>query len=73
MKNNKEKRNNNMGIKFSGKSGSISFHYNNFKLLEHDLRTRLMPSLDDKHQKKLDTWIKRKEIEEQIKDNKLPN
>lgn len=75
MKNNKtdKKRNDDMGFKFSGKSGSIIFNYIDFKLFEKDLRTRLMPSLDDPSQKKLDTWIKRKEVETQLENNILPN
>ena len=74
MKNNKKdkKEKNDMSIKFSGKSGSISFHYNDVEKFTHDLKTRLMPSLDDLSQKKLDIWIKRKEVEEQIKHHILP-
>jgi len=72
-KKDKKEKNDDMGIKFSGKSGSIIFNYIDFKLFENDLRTRLMPSLDDPSQKKLDIWLKQKEVEEQIKDRVLPN
>ena len=51
-------KNDGLKIESSGKSGSLSFGYNDVNKFKKDLQTKVIPFLNDENQKRLDQWIK---------------
>ena len=72
-KKSKQKEEDEMAIEFQFKGGRIAFHYKDLEEFKHDLKTRVLPFIDDPSQKKLDKWIKRTEAESKLNGHLLPN